>query len=803
MNNSQSNLPLGNGATPLFADPFTGSSTVENKWIVKTGAGSKSPGLTAGVASAPTGGIAGFAGATDTSGSGALRLTDATTNQSGAVIYNQNIFSKAGVSIEFEYFQYGGTVSGAQKGDGLSFFLINGAEASPDVGGFGGSLGYANRIGTGASAGAPGGYLGIGFDSYGNFSNSSEGLTGGIAGGAPDTVAIRGSAGTTYKYLTGSAPIAGGIDNAATGATRADSGRRVQITLGADGKLSVKFDFNKNGSFADAGETVIDSFQTIGTGLNEALPNSLKFGFAASTGDATNIHEIRELKISSVADVITGNGTISYTANNPPAVVAPTLTVSDVIVPTPTSTFNGASVGITVNYKTGQDFLTVGPVTNNAPATSGGFTGLPNLTWTFSAATGVLTIVGAGTPAEYQAALKQVAYYNNAGAAANISDRTAKYTLTGIPGAPSLDTIIKVGAGSPAAGRPEILFQNFQTGEVAIWAVDTKGVLTGAKFVTLGTAFGAAAGTKLSTPQGWRVVDTGDVDKDGVADILWYDPTSRRSAIHYMTNEGQIKAAGYIKAAGADIQVPLGEGWNPVGLGDVNVDGNLDVVWRSTALDVLAYWTVTGTNTTLAGGGFIKNAGGTADFKVGDTTSTGVKLGDFDGDGKVDVLLSNGKVALLGGSVGANVVAKGLLTLPSNGDTSLVVRAVGDYNGDGTTDLAWESTNADKQVLEYLKILSGSFDPAAANFKLLATTGTPTTWNIGASKDFNADVTPDLVWHNSVANGKTAIWAIDKTTGGFVLGGATAFVTFNSKDVETQAGWEVVGADDFGSVTLV
>ncbi len=818
MISNNSNQPLGNGATPLFADPFTGSSTLENKWIVTTGSGSKSPGLTAGTATAPAGGIAGFNGAagTDTAGNGVLRLTDNTAatldtggtpvgGQAGAVIYNQNLFAKSGVSIEFEYYQYGGTEINGAKGDGLSFFLIDGATATPTVGAFGGSLGYAQRnvAGETATAGAAGGYLGIGFDSFGNFATNTEGRVGGSATASPDSVTIRGSATTDYKFLTTSGTINGGIDNADPAATRANSGRKVQITLEGDGKLSVKFDFNKDGDFDDAGETVIDKYETITAGGNSVLPDTLKFGFAASTGLASNFHELSALKISSVTDVLTGGGSINYTANTAAVAIAPALAISPTVVPTPSSTFNGATVGITpATYKTGQDFLTVGAFTGSGtPPASGTFANSP-LTWAFNSGTGVLTISGAGTTAQYQSALDQVTYYNNAGATATPGDRVAKYTLTGIPGAPSLDSIIKVGAGNPAVGRPEILFQNSQTGQVAIWAVDTKGVLTGAKYVTLGSAFGTAAGSRLSVPQGWRVVDTGDVDKDGIADILWYDPTSRKTAIHYMTNEGQIKAAGFLKTGSGDIQVPGAEGWSPVGLADVNGDTNLDIVWRSTGLDVIAYWTVAGTNTTLTGGGFIKNAAGTADFKVGDT-STAVKLGDFDGDGKVDVLFKNGKVALLGGAVGANAVAKTLLTLPSNGDTSLVVKAVGDYNGDGTTDLAWESTTSDKQVLEYLKVVNGSFDPAGANFKSLATTGSFATWNIGASKDFNADTTPDLVWHNSINGGETAIWAIDKTTGGFVLGGATAFVTFNGQNIKTEAGWDVVGADDFGSVTLV
>jgi FG-GAP-like repeat len=813
--NSQSNLPLGNGATPLFTDAFTGATAIENNWTVLKGSGAttKNPGLTAGTSTTfptvPANGLPGFGGTPDTAGQGVLRLTDSAESQAAAVIYNQSIFSKTGVVIEFEYFQYGGKALDVgngvtKKGDGISFFLLDGGAATPtQAGGFGGGLGYAqNNTVAGQGAGIVGGYLGIGLDAFGNFGQATEGRVGAGTGDTADSITVRGSAGTQYKYLTTSGAIAGGIDNESATATRSNSGRLVRIEVATDGKLTVKFDLNGNKTF-EANETVINAFDTITAG-NSALPDTVRFGFAASTGLATNNQEIRNLSISSIADVFTGgSGTVSYTAGATPIAVASALGINTVVLPTGATTFNGATVGITpTTYKTGQDFLTVGAVTGNTPALSGTFTN--GLTWAFNANTGVLTVSGAGTPAQYQAALAQVSYYNNAGAAAITTDRTAQYILTGIAGTPSTTSIIKVAAGNTVAKRPEILFQDFATGEVGIWAVDTTGVLTGAKFVTLGSNFGTASGSRLKVAAGWKVIDTGDVDKDGIADILWYSSNTGEVALHYMTNEGQIKAAGFVTSGGNSIKVDQSQQWNPVGLADVTGDGVLDINWRAFGSDQIAYWQVAGTSTALTGSGILQNTAGTADFKAGDN-SRGVKMGDFDGDGKIDMLLSNGKVVTYGAFTAAatgtpaKLVAKGLVTLPSNGDASLVARAVGDYNGDGTTDIVFESTTSDKEVLQYINSTTAA--------KSLPLTGTPTLWNIGASKDFSGDTTPDLVWHNTVS-GETAIWAIDKLTGNLITtGGVTAFVTLKPATgpnviLKTASTWDVVGADDFGSVTF-
>ncbi|HMI02530.1 MAG TPA: hypothetical protein VK541_08625, partial [Pedobacter sp.] len=103
----------------------------------------------------------------DAVGEGYLRLTNNTKNQKGYIYSNADFPSTEGLSAEFEYYIYGG--NGA---DGISFFLFD-ATASPFViGGFGGSLGYAQINTTNpVSPGVSKGYLAIGLDEFGNFSN--------------------------------------------------------------------------------------------------------------------------------------------------------------------------------------------------------------------------------------------------------------------------------------------------------------------------------------------------------------------------------------------------------------------------------------------------------------------------------------------------------------------------------------------------------------------------------------------------------------------------------------------------------
>lgn len=219
-----------------------------------------------------------------------IRLTDAVNNQAAFAIYTEPVDSSKGLSITFDFFSYSGT-----GGDGIGFFLLDSNTTLTGAGGFGGSLGYAPRTDTG-TPGIQGGYLGVGFDEFGNFSNPTEGRIGGI-GRVPNSVAVRSSAATGYKYLAGTTPgQLPPLSKPGAGSTPALARETAKIDLTAAGLLSVSVDLNKDGDFLDVGETLINSYDVINTGQNGALPATFKFGFAGSTGGSNNIHEIANFK---------------------------------------------------------------------------------------------------------------------------------------------------------------------------------------------------------------------------------------------------------------------------------------------------------------------------------------------------------------------------------------------------------------------------------------------------------------------------------------------------------------------------
>ena len=224
-----------------------------------------------------------------------LRLTDASTAVSTMAALQQ-LFPAAGnrIVVEFDHFAYNG--SGA---DGMCLVLSD-ATVAPVPGAFGGSLGYAPKQasagGDTTHAGFAGGWLGLALDEYGNFSNPTEGRTGG-PGLRLDSAAIRGSGSlyTGYTYLAGTTTLAPGIDNA--GSATAAPGYRYRITIdhldGVHAYTSVERDTGTGFT------TLISPFDAKAAAGQAAVPANWYLSFTGSTGAAVNIHEIDNLRVCS------------------------------------------------------------------------------------------------------------------------------------------------------------------------------------------------------------------------------------------------------------------------------------------------------------------------------------------------------------------------------------------------------------------------------------------------------------------------------------------------------------------------
>lgn len=249
---------------------------------------------------------------------GVLRLTSNQLNQRGYLYIDVPFPSTYGLKVEFEYFSYGGL--GQFLADGLTLFLFDGDTKAFNAGGFGGSLGYAQRN---AEPGLSNAYLGIGFDEFGNFGNSSEGRSGGFAGIAqnqrvPDAIVIRGpgNGNSGYPFIVGRKTMTTGNDGLIPGS-------QFPISSGGSGTSRVTdpmaVGYRKVYMELEPDPDGVGFFLTLtmvvttGPGLPRQItifdrpydflaPKNLKIGFAASTGGFSNFHEIRNLVVEVSAD---------------------------------------------------------------------------------------------------------------------------------------------------------------------------------------------------------------------------------------------------------------------------------------------------------------------------------------------------------------------------------------------------------------------------------------------------------------------------------------------------------------------
>jgi gliding motility-associated-like protein len=243
---------------------------------------------------------------------GVLRLTENQTNQRGYIYVDISFPSVFGIKASFEYFSYGGDVP--RRADGISFFLFDADVPVFTAGGFGGSLGYAQK---GNDPGLSSAYIGIGFDEFGNFGNTAENKVGGFLGAGsdlvPDAIAIRGPGNGTsgYAFLVGRKTMSIGNDGL-------NPGGQFPISSGGTGTnrvtdpnqpgyrkvfLELQPKPDKTGYFVTLQMMVTTAIgqprmvTIFDRPYDFPAPKNLKIGFAASTGGFTNFHEIRNLQV--------------------------------------------------------------------------------------------------------------------------------------------------------------------------------------------------------------------------------------------------------------------------------------------------------------------------------------------------------------------------------------------------------------------------------------------------------------------------------------------------------------------------
>ncbi|MFJ6197286.1 beta strand repeat-containing protein [Micromonospora sp. NPDC092111] len=255
---------------------------------------------------------------TDPQGSGKLRLTDATTSKEGGAFGAVSVPTSQGLDVTFNLYQYGGASPGA---DGIAFVLAAVDPANPLspalIGQSGGALGYSAASG-GGLAGLSNGYMGIGFDVHGNFSNSTYQGTGctnppyiTTTGQVPGQVVVRGPGnnGVGYCAINSTATTTSSPALTLRATTRPVSVVPVEVVINpttsafttasgitvAAGQYQVRFT-----PVGGTQRTLSGTLPAVSAGLYPSstwlnangVPKQLAYGWVGSTGSVTDFHEV-------------------------------------------------------------------------------------------------------------------------------------------------------------------------------------------------------------------------------------------------------------------------------------------------------------------------------------------------------------------------------------------------------------------------------------------------------------------------------------------------------------------------------
>jgi phosphatidylserine/phosphatidylglycerophosphate/cardiolipin synthase-like enzyme len=220
----------------------------------------------------------------------------------------------------------------------------------------------------------------------------------------------------------------------------------------------------------------------------------------------------------------------------------------------------------------------------------------------------------------------------------------------------------------PLAGSDYRLFwQHAVTGTLSAWSMDGTG-LVNAQAVT----------PSAVSDTNWKIVGSGDFNRDGQLDLFWQNQATRLMTV-WLMNGATFTGPGLLNQ-----NTVSDTNWAISMIADMNRDGYPDLIWRHRVEGWLVVWFMNGT--TFVRSSFLSpNRVTDSDWRI-------VAAADFDGDADNDLLWQHARTGVMAVWLmnGVTFVAPGVISNNTVTDTAWKIEAALDVNGDGKADLIWQ-----------------------------------------------------------------------------------------------------------------
>ena len=314
----------------------------------------------------------------------------------------------------------------------------------------------------------------------------------------------------------------------------------------------------------------------------------------------------------------------------------------------------------------------------------------------------------------------------------------------------------------------DVVWRNGADGTIDTWGMNGAQVVSAQE----DTFQGAVAAPNAS----WSVVGIGEFAGGGTTDILWRSVNG--NLIDWIMNGSQITSGQALTFQG-NAATPDAS-WSVAGIGDFNGDGNSDILWRNIN-GTLADWRMNGSQ--ITSGQAVTFQGHAVDL---DASWSIAAVGEFAGGATSDILWRNTDGELAEWTMNGSQITSGQAVTfqgnPVDLSPSWSLAGVGDFTGNGTSDLLWRNT--DGTLAEWTMNGSQITSGQAVTFQ-----GNPVTldasWQIAQIGDFSGTGTSDILWRNS--DGALAEWTMN---GSQITSGQS--VTFQGNPVSLANSWSTL-----------